>query len=118
MASTVKFFSMKRSGFPLSGEAGSVYFANDTAEIFLCCGADNYFGLSGLLQPNVTMEQVIDAAAISGFPIQNPFVLPADGCVLQFDLASKTWKQVALPAAGVTVDQATSIAIAMAIALG
>jgi hypothetical protein len=117
MSTCVKFFSMPRNKFPASGEAGSVYLANDTHEIFLCCGADNYFGLSGLLQPNITLEQVIDAAAISGFPIENPFVIPEDGVVLQFDLESKTWKQVTLPPPGISADAALAQSIAMSIAL-
>jgi hypothetical protein len=111
-------FLMPFSKFPTSGVASSLYYANDTQALYLCCGGSNYFPLAGLLPSGMTLQQDSNASSICGYPIENSTIAPADGMVLQFDFASKTWKQVPLPSSGITAQEALVQSISMSIALG
>jgi hypothetical protein len=120
MSAQIQFFTMPFSKFPTSGIAGALYYASDLKSLYLCCGSPSaMFPLSGILAGGISLSPVTDANRIVGFDIApQEGVAPEDGVILQFDATSKTWKQVALPAAGVSKVEATSISIAMAVALG
>lgn len=121
MAAQIKFFSFPHSNkFPTQGEPGNLYYSNSEHALFLCCGSPSaYFPLSGILAGGTSLSPVTDANRIVGYDIApQEGVLPADGVTLQFDVASKTWKQVAMPAAGISKQDALVQSIAMSIALG